>query len=281
MKDKVSGSDLIAIREQAATAENYAIVCRNNTDRITREYLALQVEIVRLRRLISDYVNADELKKVLDSHRKWMNNDGGERANLYGADLSEANLRGADLSEANLTDANLYGANLSEANLYGANLSRANLYGANLTDANLSRANLYGANLYGANLRGANLSGADLRGANLSRANLYGANLRGANLRGANLSGADLRGANLTGANLTDANLTDIKLTNAVGGNHRIQCLQIDPYKIIVLDNEIVWGGCTKKTAQEWLDYDGSELNEANKKYLETITKPFIRMCIA
>ena len=233
MKDKVSGSDLIAIREQAATAENYAIVCRNNTDRITREYLALQVEIVRLRRLISDYVNADELKKVLDSHRKWMNNDGGERANL----------RGADLSEANLTDANLIGANLTDANLYGANLSEANLY-----DANLSRANLYGANLYGANLRGANLSGADLRGANLSC------------------------------ANLTDANLTDIKLTNAVGGNHRIQCLQIDPYKIIVLDKETVWGGCTKKTAQEWLDYDCADRNADDRNYLETVTKPFIRM---
>jgi len=59
-----------------------------------------------------------------------------------------------------------------------------------------------------------------------------------------------------------------------------MQCLQIDPYRIIVLDNEIVWGGCTKKTVQEWLDYDDDRLNESDKKYLETITKPFIKMCI-
>jgi len=116
-----------------------------------------------------------------------------------------------------------------------------------------------------ANLRGANLRDAYLRGANLSGANLSGANLRDAYLRGANLSDADLRGANLRGA---------------YGGNARMQCLQIDPYRIIVLDKEIVWGGCTKKGVQEWLDYDDDRLNESDKKYLETITKPFIKMCI-
>ena len=59
-----------------------------------------------------------------------------------------------------------------------------------------------------------------------------------------------------------------------------MQCLQVAPYKIVVLDKEIVWGGCTKKTVQEWLDYDGSELSETERKYLNKITKPFIRMCI-
>ena len=45
-----------------------------------------------------------DLNKILDLHKKWLNNEpGGERANLYGA--------------------NLYGANLTRANLYGANLS--------------------------------------------------------------------------------------------------------------------------------------------------------------
>ena len=88
----------------------------------------------------------EKLKEILERHRKWLNDeDGGERANLYGADLRGANLRGA------------------------------NLYGADLRGANLR-----GANLYGANLRGANLCGADLRGADLRGANLRGANLRGA-----------------------------------------------------------------------------------------------------
>jgi hypothetical protein len=107
----------------------------------------------------------DQLKAICDKHIRWLRNeDGGERAYLSGANLSEANLYGA----------NLYEANLSGANLYGANLSGANLSGANLSGANLSGANLYGANLYGANLSGANLSGANLSGANLYEANLSG-----------------------------------------------------------------------------------------------------------
>ena len=107
----------------------------------------------------------EELKAILESHNKWINDDDdGERANLSGA-----NLMGANLSDANLSDANLRGADLSDANLWGANLS-----GANLMNANLSDANLWGANLRGANLRDANLSGADLWGADLSGANLSG-----------------------------------------------------------------------------------------------------------
>ena len=78
----------------------------------------------------------EELNSILELHRKWLyNEDGGKRADLYGA--------------------NLYGADLRGANLYGADLRGANLYGANL----------YGADLYGADLRGANLRGANLRGA--------------------------------------------------------------------------------------------------------------------
>lgn len=43
-------------------------------------------------------MNAEELKIVLESHKKWLNDeDVGQRADLYGADLSGANLRGADL----------------------------------------------------------------------------------------------------------------------------------------------------------------------------------------
>ena len=106
------------------------------------------------------------IKIVLEKHAKWLRGeDGGERANLRGADLRGANLRGADLRGANLRDADLYDANLYDANLRGANL--------------------YNANLRGADLRGANLRGADLRGADLRGADLRGANLRDANLRGA------------------------------------------------------------------------------------------------
>ena len=88
----------------------------------------------------------EKLKEILERHRKWLNDeDGGERANLRGANLRGVNLRGADLREANLRGADLRGADLREANLRGADLR--------------------GVNLRGADLRGANLRGADLRGA--------------------------------------------------------------------------------------------------------------------
>ena len=112
-------------------------------------------------------MNAEELKKTLEKHQLWLNGQGGERANLSGADLSEANLIGANLSDAYLIGANLRGANLSRVNLSGANLRIANLSGADLSNANLRGADLSGADLSNANLIGADLSGADLSGANL------------------------------------------------------------------------------------------------------------------
>ena len=77
----------------------------------------------------------DELNKILEQHKKWLNtrftfHPEGTRADLRGADL-----RGADLYEANLYGANLRGANLRGADLRGADLRGANLYGANLYEA--------------------------------------------------------------------------------------------------------------------------------------------------
>ena len=120
----------------------------------------------------------EDLEKTIESHGRWIaGKDGGECA---------------DLSGANLRDADLYDADLRGANLRGANLSDADLRGANLRGANLSSANLRSADLRIANLRGANLSDADLRDANLSSANLRSANLSDANLCNAKLSGAKL-----------------------------------------------------------------------------------------
>lgn len=133
-------------------------------------------------------ISKEELNNILEKHKMWLDNKpGGERADLYKADLS-----GADLYKVNLR-----GANLHRANLGGANLGGANLY-----ESGLIRANLIGANLYEADLSEAYLNGADLSEANLSRAYLYKADLLYADLRGANLSGADLREANLSEAKL-------------------------------------------------------------------------------
>ena len=107
-------------------------------------------------------MNKDELRKVLDEHEKWLNGDGGVRADLSDAALRRANLRGANLRWANLRGAALRGAALSGANLSGAGLRGANLSGANLSDADLSDADLRGADLSDANLSDADLTGADI-----------------------------------------------------------------------------------------------------------------------
>lgn len=114
------------------------------------------------------------LKEILEKHMKWLNEEaGGERADLYGADLSGADLSGADLCEANLRGADLYradlrGTDLCGADLRGADLCEADLRGAHLSGADLSKANLQGTDLSEANLHGVNLHGADLYGANIS-----------------------------------------------------------------------------------------------------------------
>ena len=97
-------------------------------------------------------MNGEEIEKLLENHKKWLNNElGGIRVDLRGANLYEANLRGVNLRGVNLYRADLSEADLSEADLYGADLRGANLYGADLSEADL-----YGADLYGANLSGAN-----------------------------------------------------------------------------------------------------------------------------
>ncbi len=78
-------------------------------------------------------MNADELRVVLEKHKKWLaNEDGGEQADLSGADLIGADLIGASLRRADLSWADLIGADLREADLIGADLSGADLSGANI-----------------------------------------------------------------------------------------------------------------------------------------------------
>lgn len=130
----------------------------------------------------------EKLDKILENHKLWLNNKGGERADLSGTDL-----RNADLNGINLECADLYNANLRNADL-----RHTNLYNADLNNVDLSGANLKYANLYGADLRSANLSGVDLGNANLRYVDLYNANLSDAILYNTDLYGADLRNANLT-----------------------------------------------------------------------------------
>ena len=81
-------------------------------------------------------ISDTELKAIIYKHAKWARGeDGGERADLCGANLCYADLRDANLCGANLRDADLHNANLCGANLCYADLRGANLYGANLRGA--------------------------------------------------------------------------------------------------------------------------------------------------
>ena len=72
-------------------------------------------------------MDSEKLQKIILGHALWLADDGGERANLRGADLRGADLRGADLSGADLSRANLSRADLRSADLSDADLRSANL----------------------------------------------------------------------------------------------------------------------------------------------------------
>lgn len=175
----------------------------------------------------------NELDKILENHKLWLNDEGGACADLKGADLRDIDLRGIDLRGANLRYTDLRGADLRGAdlrythlryaNLRGTNLKGADLKYADLSNADLKYANLYDADLSGANLRYTNLYDADLKNTKLKNADLYGADLNGADLNGANLSGANLYNIDLRGANLYGADLTDIK-TNIHTIGYNLAC---------------------------------------------------------
>ena len=78
-------------------------------------------------------ITQEKLKEIIASHGKWLRyENGGERANLGGADLRGAVLSGAVLRCAVLRCADLRGAVLSGADLRDANLGGAVLSGADL-----------------------------------------------------------------------------------------------------------------------------------------------------
>ena len=201
----------------------------------------------------------EELNRVLELNKKWLNNNGGQRA-----DLSDADLNGADLCDANLS---------------GATLSRANLCDADLSDADLRGANLLGAALSNADLRGANLSYANLCDANLSTADLSDADLNGADLCDANLSYVDLSDADLSDAYLWGANLSGADLSGAIGNMKQIKSLQIDEYPI-VYTSDIIQIGCKNHSIEEWKNFDDETINKMDdgalewwKKWKETLFK--------
>ena len=160
-------------------------------------------------------IGTEQLNEILENHKKWLYNEGGERADLHDTDLKEFILKGVDLRKANLNGANLSKANLENADLRDADLRDADLEGANLSEANLEYADLRRACLVRTNLSESNLSKTDCTYANLRDASLIYANLREAFLKEANLVDANLRGADLVYTDLTYSDLSGINLKGA------------------------------------------------------------------
>ena len=67
----------------------------------------------------------EDLDKILEEHKLWLDGKGGKRSDLHGANLCDADLRGADLRGADLSSADLRGAYLHGADLRGAYLRGA------------------------------------------------------------------------------------------------------------------------------------------------------------
>ena len=82
------------------------------------------------------------IEKILKDHKLWLEDKGGKRAYLRGADLEGADLREAFLEYTNLTKADLRHADLRMADLRCADLEGADLEGADLRHADLRYAKL-------------------------------------------------------------------------------------------------------------------------------------------
>jgi len=207
-RSPVTGAEMLLPPKRVVTFKSF----KRLKDRINAEPGGIyQDDSTRTRNspVHSGVVNLEDLKKILDGHRCWLESEGasGEKAILVGARLVRADLYGLRLSRINFQGADLRGADLSEADLYEANLEDARLNDAVLEWASLDGASLKRADLQGADLRWANLEGTNLTGANLRLADFEGANLKGAKLCEADLHGTNLRNTDMQGAILTKISL--------------------------------------------------------------------------
>lgn len=116
-----------------------------------------------------------ELKNILALHEKWLNEEeGGERADLHGADLDHVCLDNVDFRNANLREVSFRDAVITNSDFRGADLCDADFRFAFLQDSDFSAANLKDADFTYANLRNADFYNADLMGADLGEADIKG-----------------------------------------------------------------------------------------------------------
>lgn len=67
-------------------------------------------------------ITDEELKQILEDHKKWVESKGKKDKEGAIADLRNANLEGKNFYKANLQDADLMNANLESAYIFDADL---------------------------------------------------------------------------------------------------------------------------------------------------------------
>lgn len=120
-----------------------------------------------------------------------------DKVNFFEADLSYTKINRGEFIKANLDKANCYGAEMTECTLVSASLENTNLQKANLTNANLSYAKLRNTNLRWANLAGAIFVNSVITGTDFTGANLIGAKFVNVDLRNIDLSQLNVEGCYL------------------------------------------------------------------------------------
>jgi hypothetical protein len=220
-------------------------------------------------------ISKKRLKAKLEAHRLWVDNSdqpGAERLVLHGYNLRRMDFRGCDLRYAELDGSDLGYAKLDYCKAAHCDFRKCMLWGASMIGVRAPRAQFTDAVLCTANLKGANLLEAIMHDCDLSNAELIDASLVRANLDGAKLNGCDLENTDFTGARLKDVQ----------GGDetNRVMSLHFGRWSVVVLDAKRVWGGCTEEDIFWWLERDDMELVKADREYLNTVTKPFLKFVL-
>ena len=169
----------------------------------------------------------DELKIILEKHRKWLAGDpGGERADFSGQNLDgvilqntvlarlkakHAMMRNADLSHSYCAASNFYKTNLDNANLKNTNFFESNFTGASLVHTNFTNATLFCTVFRETDLRYACFKGADL-----TCVDFTGAQLEHTIFRNCTLCHSEFNSADLTCADFTDADLENCRMEETI-----------------------------------------------------------------
>lgn len=169
----------------------------------------------------SDY-SQDEIDKILDLHRQWLESDGGkgERANLAGgkiigldlsgAILNKANLVGTKFKDVDLIGAKFVGAMISPSDVDTENEKRAIFYKSKLIECDFSNATMFRANFKESIITNASFNNSHLEQVTFEDSELSDTTFHNAYLKDADFKNSKgLNSDNLAGSDVTNSALPE------------------------------------------------------------------------